>query len=78
MERFKKFIKKYLRELISDKKLKTALWQITNTALVLFITYLSGLQIQKPIWIAVIAVIIAILNFTTKFININYLQKDIY
>lgn len=77
MEKFKEFIKHYLQELISDTKFKTALWQIANTAIVLFITYLSNIEIQKPVWIIVISVIIAILNFTTKFININYLQKDI-
>ena len=77
MEKFKEFIKHYLQELICDTKFKTALWQIANTAIVLFITYLSNIEIQKPVWIIVISVIIAILNFTTKFININYLQKDI-
>ena len=70
----KQFIKKFIAELKSDTKIKTALWQIANSSIVLLIAYLSELNFTNPLSIGLVAILIAFLNFTTKFINTNYLQ----
>lgn len=67
-------MKNFLSKLISDSKVQTALWQIANTLVVLAITYLAGLELTNPITIGLTAVALALLNFTTKYINTNYLK----
>lgn len=69
----KDFINKFIAELKSDTKIKTALWQIANSVIILLVSYLGGLNFENPLALGAVAILIAFLNFTTKFINQNYL-----
>ena len=70
MRQFFQEIIETIKGFITSKKFETYLWQSLNGAILVLIAYLQDLSF----WWVVPA--IGLLNYLTKWLNINYLKKQ--